>query len=150
MTNNLDSALEQALQQCAAEPIHQLGAIQSHGVALVLNSSSDYNIIQASANLATLLGISADLALNQSLQAVLGETAAQQVQLLIATAHQSSTNTAIGIIDVANLALNKLDVHVFFSDGFPVLELCDDSCLDKPEDISSLLLKIADFIARGR
>ena len=141
MTNNLDSALEQALQQCAAEPIHQLGAIQSHGVALVLNSSSDYNIIQASANLATLLGISADLALNQSLQAVLGETAAQQVQLLIATAHQSSTNTAIGIIDVANLALNKLDVHVFFSDGFPVLELCDDSCLDKPEDISSLLLK---------
>ena len=149
MTHEINSALQQALQQCAAEPIHQLGAIQAHGVALVLSSSSEHSIIQASENLATLLSVSADFALNQSLSEVLGETAANQVELLIVTALQSPTQTAIGVVELTNHIMIKLDAHIFFSEGFPVLELCNDSCCAKPEDLTVLLLKNQALLLEG-
>ena len=49
-----DAALEQALANCSAEPIHIPGAIQPHGWLLVIDES-DWSIAQASANLLGLL-----------------------------------------------------------------------------------------------
>ena len=136
-----DSDLELAMAQCAAEPIHQLGFIQPHGVALVLSPASPHTILQVSENLAELLGMSADHSLDKPLHFVLGKNAAHQVEKLIATAFQSKPSTAIGVIDFSNQAFNKLDAHVFISDGFPVLELSNDASIAKPENLTELILK---------
>ncbi len=141
MNEPIEIALQQALEQCASEPIHQLGFIQPHGFAIVLSPSADYTILQASANLADWLDMSAELALNKSLNVVLGIRAAQQIAQLIAEARLAHSNTAIGIVDIVTHAINKLDAHVFMSDGFPVVELCDDSGIFKSEDFTAMLLK---------
>jgi|GEM_PF-396129 len=141
-----DSDLELAMAQCAAEPIHQLGFIQPHGVALVLSPASPHTILQVSENLAELLGMSADHSLDKPLHFVLGKNAAHQVEKLIATAFQSKPSTAIGVIDFSNQAFNKLDAHVFISDGFPVLELSNDASIAKPENLTELILKNQVFL----
>ena len=142
MTPEIESALEKALEVCAAEPIHQLGFIQAHGVALVLNPAADFEIIQVSENIATLLNLSIDQVLNKSLSSVLGDEATKKVAQLIAKAHHSAANYAIGVIDLTSRYSHKLDAHVFISDGFPVVELSDDANIDKPDDIAELFLEI--------
>lgn len=141
MTRTSDSALEEALHACEAEPIHQLGTIQPHGVALVLNPNAEYSIIQASENLATLLACSAEQALHKSLATLLGKETSQQVIQLIATARQSHSQTAFGVIDYKTQDFTKLDAHLYISDSFPVLELSNDSGLVDLEDLTEQWLK---------
>ena len=141
MFHDIESALAQALEQCAAEPIHQLGTIQSHGVALVLTPTAELTIIQASENLADLLEISADLALGQPLAGVLGKTATQQVVQLIELAVNAKVNRTTGIIDITTDCCHKLDAHLYLSAGYPVLELSDDYCLAVSENWADLILK---------
>ncbi len=146
MTEHSDLALKQAMEQCASEPIHKLGTIQPHGVAIVLNTNPVNSIIQASKNLAELLKISAEEALDQPLHSVLGASAAAQVSQLINTAQLSNSNTAIGSIDFVNSTFNKLDAHVYLSDGFPVLELTNDSDLETSENLTELLSQIQELL----
>jgi len=141
MTHYTDKVLELAMAQCAAEPIHQLGFIQPHGIALVLSPNSEYTILQVSENLTDLLEVSAENVLDKALHVVLGESTSDQVKALIASARLSDSQTAIGVIDFVNSACNKLDAHVFISDGFPVLELCNDSSIAKPDDLTTLFFK---------
>ncbi|MFI2104266.1 SpoIIE family protein phosphatase [Isoptericola sp. NPDC019693] len=66
------------LDTCAAEPIHVPGAVQPRGVLLVLQ---DDVVVQASANLAELLGPAPSDVLGLSLPAVLGDDAAAALRL---------------------------------------------------------------------
>jgi diguanylate cyclase (GGDEF)-like protein/PAS domain S-box-containing protein len=138
MTQQYQNGLEQALQKCAEEPIHQLGTIQPHGVALVLSQSSNHTIIQASDNCAQLINSLPEQALGKTLAVVLGKTASIQVAQLIATAQQTN-HYATGVIELSDQ--NQLDAHVYLADGTAVLELSNDVGLPKKEGVTDLLLQ---------
>ncbi len=103
-----------------------------------LSQNPEHTIIQASENLAQLIECPLEQLLGQSLQAILGASAAIQVEQLIVTAEQSASNTAIGIV---NIHQNQLDAHLYLSERFPVLELSNDAGLPKKEGLTDLLLK---------
>ncbi|MDE0778554.1 MAG: hypothetical protein OSB43_19920, partial [Nocardioides sp.] len=65
------------LTTCDAEPIHVPGAIQPHGVLLALDD--EQRVVVCSANLETMLGVSADDALGRPLAALVGSDLAARV-----------------------------------------------------------------------
>jgi chemotaxis family two-component system sensor kinase Cph1 len=72
---------EELLANCADEPIRFPGAIQPHGVLLTL-SEPDLNIIQVSANVATLFNRDPESLLGQPLHTLVGAEHAQAVQAM--------------------------------------------------------------------
>jgi len=76
-------SFEQALANCANEPIQYPGAIQPHGVLMTLREPM-LEIVQISANVEPLLGVSVDQALGQPLANVLGTSLAEEVRELVA------------------------------------------------------------------
>jgi chemotaxis family two-component system sensor kinase Cph1 len=68
--------------RCAEEPIHIPGTIQSHGMLLVL-SDPELVVLQASANIGTMLGVAVDVALGSAVAAVLGTAAAEQLERIL-------------------------------------------------------------------
>ena len=143
--NNLDAEnLQQALDQCAAEPIHQIGSIQPHGILLVISDDSARTLKQASTNLIQFLEVTTDIALGRPLIEVIGETAALQVEDLIKMT--SANNTATGTIDFTQFQKTiRLDAHLYQSDDWFVLELSNDQELESssiPLDIETSLTAI--------
>jgi light-regulated signal transduction histidine kinase (bacteriophytochrome) len=128
--NNLNAEnLQQALEQCAAEPIHQIGSIQPHGILLVISNDRVRTLKQASTNIIQFLEVSTDIALGRPLIDVIGETAALEVEDLIKIA--CDNNTATGIINFTQFQQAiRLDAHLYLSDDWFVLELSDDQGLE--------------------
>ena len=75
--------MEQALRECAAEPIHQIGKIQPHGALLVLSKDPQHRVLQSSENLVDFFGISADQANGKALALLIGKPATLQIDQLI-------------------------------------------------------------------
>lgn len=69
-----------AAQNCAREPIHIPGSIQPHGFLLVLDAQS-LDILQASENVATWLGLDADQMVGSSLHRLLIDCASLAARL---------------------------------------------------------------------
>ncbi len=80
-----DSPLD--LSRCDQEPIRYPGSVQPHGFLLALGE--DGQVLQASDNLAALIGIDALLAVGQALPAVLGPDNAAAVERALAQASLS-------------------------------------------------------------
>lgn len=76
MNNINQEDFNSALAACAAEPIHQLGAIQPHGTVLVFAMDEKHTIVQVSTNLEQFLDCSAEAALGQALYDLIGWAAA--------------------------------------------------------------------------
>ena len=76
MNNINKEGLEQALQTCATEPIHQIGTIQPHGAELVLSADSQRTVLQASANINQFMDLPAGGALGKPLVELIGEASA--------------------------------------------------------------------------
>jgi diguanylate cyclase (GGDEF)-like protein/PAS domain S-box-containing protein len=126
MGNFSEAELDQALSECAAEPIHQIGTVQPHGALLVLSSGQPRIVLQASANLASFLQLPPDGANGHPLADLIGAVASGEVEQLIALAKGNNTgsNTAVGKLSVsAPEAVPELLAHVYLSDGMFVLEL---------------------------
>lgn len=70
VTQKISTLSPPDLTQCDREPIHLSGAIQPHGVLLVLQEP-ELTIIQVSSNTQEIMGIAADTLLNQSLATLL-------------------------------------------------------------------------------
>jgi light-regulated signal transduction histidine kinase (bacteriophytochrome) len=75
--------LVQALRQCEAESIHQIGSVQSHGAIMVLSADRSRVILQVSENLADFLAIPPDDAVGKRLVELIGEAGAEQIEHLI-------------------------------------------------------------------
>ncbi|MFW5926874.1 MAG: diguanylate cyclase [Wenzhouxiangella sp.] len=75
-------ALDQALEQCAREPVHIPGAIQPHGALISCDEGLEW-IRQVSANLDTMLGIPADEALSLTPEQLLGKEWLERVREVI-------------------------------------------------------------------
>jgi light-regulated signal transduction histidine kinase (bacteriophytochrome) len=70
------------LSTCDREPIHIPGFIQPQG-ALITITPDNFRVIQASANLADILGLSAEYALGRSLHEVLGNAARLAIEAFV-------------------------------------------------------------------
>ncbi len=139
MINHIPFELEQALKECAAEPIHQIGTIQSHGALLVLSSNYPRVILQTSENLVNFLTLAVNGLNNQLLSDLIGETAAAEVEQLIYVAKKN--NTATGKISLhQGQTLQCLHAHVYVSDAMFVLELMRDQSVHQEELLAQLLL----------
>jgi diguanylate cyclase (GGDEF)-like protein len=79
------------LSNCEREPIHVPGTIQPDGVLLAA-CASDGRITHASANLASLLGLEADLALGRTLREVLGPAADEAIRAAVASERYAPAN----------------------------------------------------------
>jgi len=73
------SELEKALAECAGEPVHTPGAIQPFGVLLCLDAKLE-RVLQVSANVADILGLSVADCLGARTEAVLGKALLGRLQ----------------------------------------------------------------------
>jgi PAS domain S-box-containing protein len=139
MNDVIKQNLEQALQVCATEPIHQISNIQSHGATLVLSADSLRTVLQASANISGFIDFPAGSALGKSLAELIGMASALHIEQLIQDANRQ--NTATGLVSVSRQQIAvDLDVHVYSAGHFWVLELCNDDGLPKRENLGELLM----------
>jgi len=140
MSNVIKEGLEQALQICAAEPIHQIGNIQPHGAALVLSADSLRTVLQASTNIDQFMDLPAGGALGKPLAELMGEASALQVEQLLQNAQAHKTATGLVSTTYQKIAV-ELDAYLYSSDEFWVLELCQDGGLPKTEKLGELLMQ---------
>lgn len=111
-----------ALAACAAEPIHQLGAIQPHGAVLVFNTDDKHTIVQVSENLTQLLDCSAEAALGQSLYDLISWAAAPDLEpILLQPKTEPSTSIVLPISRLQKTV--DLNVLIYATQHYWVLEL---------------------------
>jgi two-component system, chemotaxis family, sensor kinase Cph1 len=121
--------------QCDAEPIHIPGGIQPHGYLLCL--SNTFTILQASENVATLVGRPVEQLLGEPVDVVIGAAAAARVAHAAATAMLDEAPLYVGVIgnplfsplDAAQDRLTsatdgpELDITMHRHDGNLIVEL---------------------------
>ncbi|SOE64841.1 Bacteriophytochrome (light-regulated signal transduction histidine kinase) [Burkholderia sp. D7] len=90
-------AAEAANVPCDAEPIHIPGSIQPHGYLLCL--SSTFTLLQASENVAALVGIPVEQLLGEPVDVVTGAAAAAKIAHAAATAMLDEAPLYVGVID---------------------------------------------------
>jgi diguanylate cyclase (GGDEF)-like protein len=81
MADATSDAFQKALANCASEPIHIPGRIQSDGALLVVSADTK-QVLQVSANLEEFLGVHPETALECSLAALVGDENARTVREL--------------------------------------------------------------------
>jgi len=144
MTAYTPQELAQALERCASEPIHQIGRIQPHGAMIVVDAGADLRILQASANLASLLGLSEREIPGVALAALLGEPAAAAVRSLVAASE--GRHASHGALDVPSAG--RLQARVFPADGHYALELVSVAPGESPEDAAADIVRLQRALLR--
>ena len=139
------SPLEQAIEACASEPIHQIGNIQPHGALLVLSPDHKRLVLKASANIGYFIDLPPEGALGKPLAELIGNNAAIQIECLI---QDTKTHlTATGVVNVFQQHTPiDLDAHVYMSDDLFVVELCIDNGLPTREKLGDLLIQMQDTL----
>ncbi len=114
---------EQALRECAAEPIHQIGKVQPHAGLLVMQPEGARQVLQASENIASFVGRPLDAVLGQPLAGVLDAAAIAIVDAMAARSRghgRPATGRLRARVDGVHV---PLIAHLYRSDGQLVLEL---------------------------
>lgn len=101
---------------CDVEPIHIPGTTQPHGVLLALDASS-FEILQVSANTASLLGVEPREVLGRSLDALLGPAAKQVISKLVRARATSSEAFQVQVNGTS------LEVRAHLHQGLAIVEL---------------------------
>jgi diguanylate cyclase (GGDEF)-like protein/PAS domain S-box-containing protein len=109
--------LRLALERCAAEPIHHVGAIQPHGALVAVQ---DERIAFASANLADFLGVAPEAAIGGSLHGIIGETACQALKQ--AAGREEATPGTPVLIDLPDGPKTTLAAEIHISGDLRVVE----------------------------
>ena len=120
------------ITECAREPIHLLGSVQSHGALLAL-AEPDLTITGASANTAALLGVAPDVLLGLPVADILGAEQARQLQEAL------SDDDSVAVIVPVQLEQRQtgyqLEASVHRSDGLVICEF--ERSADQPFRVSS-------------
>ena len=135
--------MEQALRECAAEPIHQIGKIQPHGALLVLSKDPQHRVLQSSENLVDFFGISSDQANGKALALLIGKPATLQIDQLIQKLGDKDTITGkVNIIQ--KQSSYNLNAHLYALEWFLVLEVEHDQYQDTQAEgnLAQLMLDI--------
>ena len=145
MKHSTQSALKQAIEACAAEPIHHIGNIQPHGALLALSADFNRTVIQASANIGYFIDLPPEGALGKPLAELIGNTSAIQIESLI---QDTKTHmTATGVVSVSQQQASiDIDAHVYIADDRYVVELCRDNGLPSREKLGDLLIQMQDTL----
>jgi len=110
------------LTTCDAEPIHVPGAIQPHGVLVALDDAQQ--VVVCSANIETMLGISADEAFGRPLAALVGSDLAARVEARRDEGYPSDPMVVVlGKPAAGELGGQQVDVRVHASAERVVVEL---------------------------
>ncbi|WP_448632079.1 MULTISPECIES: ATP-binding protein [Pseudomonas fluorescens group] len=130
MNPDNQEAFEELLANCADEPIRFPGAIQPHGVLLML-SEPDFVIRQVSANVLQLMGHDPDRLLGKTLDALFGLEQAEAI-LVACRAAPESDNVPVAIV------VNQLrfDALVHRHQGALIVELEQHLSDYRPEGVS--------------
>jgi light-regulated signal transduction histidine kinase (bacteriophytochrome) len=113
---------EQALRDCAAEPIHQLGAVQPHGALVAFQPGGTRNIRQVSRNLDAFLDAVPKDLIGQPLARLMAGIDMDTIDLLLAQAH--TQGPAAGRLHVTHGGQPQtLMAHAYLSGSLAVLEL---------------------------
>ncbi|HYB82243.1 MAG TPA: ATP-binding protein [Mycobacterium sp.] len=120
------------ITECALEPIHLLGSVQSHGALLAL-AEPDLIITVASANTAALLGVAPEVLLGLPVADILG---AEQAQQLRQAASDDDSAAAIVLVQLEQRKAGyQLEATVHRSDGLVICEF--EPSADQPFRFSS-------------
>ncbi|MBN8491217.1 MAG: response regulator [Burkholderiales bacterium] len=114
---------EQALRDCAAEPIHQIGQVQPHAGLVVLQPAAGGTVLQASDNIARFLGRPPAEVLGQPLASMLDADAVAAVEALVARAERMGRPVTGRLRVMVRGTSLPMIAHLYLSDGMPVLEL---------------------------
>jgi diguanylate cyclase (GGDEF)-like protein/PAS domain S-box-containing protein len=137
--------LAEALEKCAAEPIHQIGQIQPHGALLVLSADHPYSVLQASANIGEFFAEMAGDVYGRPLPELLGEKVAAQIEPLFQVARLK--NTSVGKLSIPrHQAALELQAHAYVSDGLNVLELVPDRDADQEARLTEFLMQMQESL----
>ncbi len=121
-------AFEQALADCASEPIHQIGTIQPHGAAIVFEAAAPHHVLQVTANLETLTGYCARELLGRPLAEAV--PAAGDILALFATT--ATQHAAFGCLKLPGGGRSEdWFAHIYAAGPVLVLELEPIEATDK-------------------
>ena len=131
--------IEQALSRCEAEPIHQIGQIQPHGVLLVLSADSQRKVLQASANVFDFFDLPSGSVYGKPLTMLIGASASIQVENLLLSL--KGKNTVSGVVNLIHAQQKvELQARLFVSGDMYVLELVNEQGMQYSESLSDLLI----------
>ena len=118
-------ALAEALQNCAREPISQIGSIQSAGVLIAfVEAGAEFTVCSVSANLSTLLPWTPESAMGQPLERLLGEqTVAHLRELTQARTQDGEWRGAMILSLDLPPSAHRYDAQIFRSEGLLILEI---------------------------
>jgi chemotaxis family two-component system sensor kinase Cph1 len=142
MTQLSDEHLNQAIANCAQEPIRTPGSIQPHGFALFLDAG--LRVLQVSDNLAKHTGIAPESALGQPLDALFG---ADAVQGLRAEMERMPLRRNPAYLDTLEFAGGRYDVLGHEYDGLLTLE-CERTERSGGADFRHLYPLVGDFLRK--
>jgi len=145
MYDLIQQALKQAIQVCAAEPIHQIGTIQPHGALLVLGADHLRTVLQASTNIDCFIDLPAQGVLGNPLVELIGISSVIQIESLIEYAKIHGTATGLVSVSQQQIPLD-LDAHVYISDDLFVVALCLDDSPPNREKLGELLMQMQDLL----
>jgi chemotaxis family two-component system sensor kinase Cph1 len=131
------------ISSCASEPIRTPGSIQPHGFMLTLSPA--LQVLQASANLLTHAGLSAEAAIGLPLAAVIGEAAGERMALEFANDTLGQRPMYLGTVTLSNG--HHFDVLGHVWDGLVIAEF-EAVNRAQPADFRHLYPLITDFLAR--
>ncbi len=139
MSHYNQDELTQALKQCEAEPIHQIGSIQAHGAIMVLSADSSRIILQLSQNLADFIDIPDGFSVGKPLAELIGESGANQIEQLINAITPQFFPTG-DISTVYQQHIRPLQARVFTSTALFVVELTQTD--DQEASLSKQILPL--------
>jgi two-component system, chemotaxis family, sensor kinase Cph1 len=114
---------EQALQECASEPIHLIGQVQPHAGLLAFEADGSRRVLQASENIAAFMGRAVPAVLGQPLDSLLDGDAIAALDALIARS-QRQRAPATGRFSVTlDAARVPMIAHLYESGELLTLEL---------------------------
>jgi light-regulated signal transduction histidine kinase (bacteriophytochrome) len=143
MTEATSTTTHLDLSSCDMEPIRTPGSIQPHGFLLSL--SSEFIVLQASANLSSVAGVNSADAIGQPMAAVLGEDGAAQIVAVM-------TDVEVGQrpVFLCRLAFGdgrRFDVLAHYYDSLLLLEFEALAAVHAP-DLRQLYRKVGDFLLK--
>ena len=138
MNQHTERDLAEAMRHCEAEPIHQLSAIQAHGLLLVISTDVPRTILQASENLPQFFAHSAESMLGAPLHHLLDSEALLKLEQVLEIIRGSEAVSAVIRIQSA-IGKQDFQLRAFLSDDMYVLEFTLEDDLTQHENLQDLL-----------
>ncbi len=150
MTTLNTEEFERALQQCASEPIHQIGMVQPHAVLLVARVDGERPVLQASDNIEAVLGLPLTAVLGQPLANVLGAEAVAAVDAMLLRAQEIGSPATARFPAHHGTGSVGLSGHVYLSDGVLVVEFERDEVVPPHRRLDELVAQTLESLLAPR